>query len=737
MAAVFPTPAAPVSSQPPVSGRQGSLLRVLSNDELVRQEKNDADEKKALEEQQHSQEIQGIAAYVRRCWIAAWTAKQEHERDMLNALRMRNGQYADDVLAEINAFGGTNLYMRIGATKMRAAQSWLKDIFLNIDRPFKIDPTPEPTLPEDINEQVTQTLQQMVEQAAQQGIPPPDELQLREMQEKAMESARSAVMEKAKKRALAMENKLDDILVEGGFYQALDEIMCDITTYKGCIIKGPVVRKKPVLKWSKNSEGKTTPVITSEYKYMFERVNPLLFYPAPQTRKLQGGYMIQRHRLQRVDLGELIGVEGYSEPAIRQVLETYGRGGLNNWLAVDAAEQRITNPGVPLNNTPEPYIEALEFWGGIQGQMLLEWGMSPEQIADKDIDYRANVWVIGPYVIRAVLNHDPLGRIPYCVTAWEKTPTGFWGTGVGELLQDVQDVCNATARALVNNIAISSGPQVAVNKDRLADGQNVKTLSPWYIWQTKNDPFGSTEEPIKFFQPKSNAAELHGVYDKFATIADEVSSIPRYMMGDTQVGGAGRTAAGLSMLMNAANKGIKNVANNIDTDIIVPMIERLFYYVMVYDEDESVKGDVAIRAKGASGLMLKELLNQRRLEFLQIVTPFVQSGLVPPEVLLEILKELSQGLEFPEGMLPTPEDFKAHLQQMQQQQEMAAQQQDAAATDNVNIKHDDKGRMVSATMAPAGRAPKKPMGQQDVAQQLRGNFIPGMGGAQHMGGPAE
>lgn len=727
--ALSPTsPTNSVPPQPPVSGRQGSLLRVLSNDQLIAQEKKDAEDRAALDERQNSQPIQGIAGYVRTCWIAAWTAKQEHERDMLAALRMRNGQYAPDVLQEIKSFGGTELYMRIAATKMRAAQSWLKDIFLNIDRPFEIEPTPEPTLQTPVLESVEKGLTKMVADAAAQGIPPPDQMQLRDMRNKAMAAAKSGVLQEAKKRAEAMSNKIDDILVEGGFYDVLDDIICDITTYKGCIMKGPIVRRKPVLKWTNGPDGKTVPTVTMEYKYMFERVNPLMFYPAPQARNIDNGYMIERHKLQRGDLGDLIGVDGYDEAAIRAVLDEYGRGGLNNWLAVDSAEQRIVNPGVPLNNTPEPYIEALEFWGGIQGKMLLEWGMTPEQIPDPDVDYKANVWVVGRYVIRAVLNHDPLGRIPYSYTSWEKFPSGFWGTGVGELLNDVQEVGNATARAMVNNLAVSSGPQVAVNKDRLADGQSVSKLSPWYIWQFKSDPFGSNEKPIEFFQPKSNAEELNRVYERFATMADEVSSIPRYMMGDSQVGGAGRTAAGLSMLMNAANKGIKNVANNIDTDIIVPTIERLFYFVMVYDEDESVKGDLAVKAKGASGLMLKELLNQRRLEFLQIVTPFVQSGLVPPEVLLQILKELSSGLEFPEGMLPTPEEFKNHIEQMQQQQAAAAAQEQAAATDHIKVEHDENGRMTGATMSPGGaRTPKKPAESQTRDQQLRGNFIPGMG----------
>ena len=42
------------------------------------------------------------------------------------------------------------------------------------------------------------------------------------------------------------------------------------------------------------------------------------------------------------------------------------------------------------------------------------------------------------------------------------------------------------------------------------------------------------------------ASVLMTVYEKFARIADEVTSIPAYVYGDTDIQGAGRTASGLS-----------------------------------------------------------------------------------------------------------------------------------------------------------------------------------------------
>ena len=58
-------------------------------------------------------------------------------------------------------------------------------------------------------------------------------------------------------------------------------------------------------------------------------------------------------------------------------------------------------------------------------------------------------------------------RKPYAKTSFIKSPGAFWGKGIPEIIEDVQNVCNAATRALVNNMGISSGPQVEVNLERI------------------------------------------------------------------------------------------------------------------------------------------------------------------------------------------------------------------------------------------------------------------------------
>lgn len=698
------------------------LIQVLSNADLDAKDAAAAEAKQAAEAQQRPVVV-NLAGFVRRCFDASMTARQPHEQDMFRALRMRNGEYDPEILSAIKQQGGSEVYMRLGATKMRGAQSWLKDIYLNIERPWTIDPTPVPALKDDIAPLVEQQVN-MLAMAAQVHQIPVNPAEVDTLREKLTDKARAEVLERAREMAERAANKVDDILVEGGFYKALDECLTDITTFKVCVMKGPVIRMKRRVKWA-DSVDPTTGKPTREAKVetiplpTFVRVSPLAYYPAPNAVSVADGYTIQRHKLFRSDLVELLNTPGFDNAAIRGVLNEHGTGGLRNWLSVDSQEMAVLHQGAISHDTgTSPTIDALEYWGGIQGKTLLEWGMDATAIPDPLLEYPVNVWVIGQWVIKAMLNADPLARTPFSVTSLVKIPGTVWGEGLGEQLRDVSQMCNASARSLANNMAIASGPMVGVDASRLPVGESITSLHPWKIFQFMRDMIGGGGKPIEFFQPQSNAAELQGVFEKFSTLADEYSNIPRYMLGDNAVGGAGRTAAGLSMLMNAANKGIKNVANNIDTDLIVPTIERLYNHLMLNDPAPEIKGDLQIRARGASGLMLKELLNQRRLEFMQQVPVLSQMGIVKPEGIAAVAREIIKGLEMPQDKIIPSDDEIRQIQVMRAEAEAAQQEEE----DDVQFNYDHQGKMQGATVRskqPRVNDKRKPSAAKTQDQNLR------------------
>ena len=641
-----------------------------------------ADEARAAAQQANSQPVvQALAGYIRKKWMSAMLAKQQtSEIKMLKSVRARRGEYDPDKLAQLREQGSSTIYMMLTSNKCRAASSWLKDTLVTAteDKPWTIEPSPMPELPPNQVQGIMQQAQQEVETLYMQGTPPTDQ-QVRERLLEMKDMAMSHMQDIAKRTAERMELKMSDQLFEGNWNKAFSEFLDDITTFPSAIMKGPVVRKRPKLKWVPGPNGTYDMSVVDELALEWERVDPFNLYPAADMSDIEDGAIIERHKLSRADLQAMMGVEGFSEDAIRGVLEEYGKGGLRDWIYVDmnkASAEGKSTMGVQQN--PSELIDALQYWGSVQGQLLRDWGMTEEEIPDPLMDYPIEGWIVGHWTIKAAVNPDPMGRKPYFKASYEEVPGAFWGNSVADLCRDTQDICNAAARSLVNNLSIASGPQVVYNIDRLPQGENITQLYPWKVWQVTSDPLAGSAPPMQFYQPNSMAAELMAVYEKFATLADEYTGIPRYMTGDSPAGGAGRTASGMSMLMTNAGKSIKQVIANIDATVIKPAIDRLYFYNMRYGTDPDLKGDINVRAKGAASLVQKEQAQVRQNQFLQIAlqSPVVQQ-VVGMEGIAELLRQSAKTLDLnPDLIVPPVEVIKQRMineQAMQQQQMQAAQ----------------------------------------------------------------
>lgn len=646
------------------------------------------DEQRQAAQLQNSQPVvQALAGHIRKTWMSSMMAKQmTSEIKMLKSVRARRGEYDPDKLAQLREQGSATIYMMLTSNKCRAASSWLRDTLVTSsdDKPWTIKPGAIPDLPPNQVESIMQQAQQEVAQLYMNGQPPTDQ-QVRERLLEMKDMAMSHLKDMATRTAERMEVKMTDQLQEGNWSKAFSDFLDDITTFPSAFIKGPVVRKRPKMKWIPGQNGQFQLDVQDQLCLEWERVDPFNIYPAADANDVNDGSLIERHKLQRSDLQALMGVEGYSDGAIRMVLEEYGKGGLRDWIYVDmnkAAAEGKSTMGVQQN--PSQLIDALQYWGNVQGQLLRDWGMTEEEVPDPLMDYPIEAWVIGHWVIKAVINPDPLGRKPYYKASYEEVPGAYWGNSVADLCRDAQDICNAAARALVNNMSIASGPQVVYNIDRLPQGENITQMYPWKVWQVTSDPMAGGAAPMQFFQPNSLSSELMAVYEKFSVLADEYTGIPRYMTGDSAAGGAGRTASGMSMLMSNAGKAIKQVIASIDENVIRLAIERLYFYNMRYGDDPDLKGDVNIVARGAVSLLVKEQAQMRQTQFLQIaLSNPMTAQIVGVEGIAELLRQSAKTLDLnPDNIVPPIEIIKARMAQAQQQ--AAAQQQQQLALEQQN-----------------------------------------------------
>ena len=609
-----------------------------------------------------------LSRHVSECWERAKFAKTEIVERLLICERQRRGVYDPERQIEIDKTGGSDIYMRLTDIKCRAAESWIRDVMMASGRRvFDLDTAEEPEVPPEVSagivELVTMEMQEFV-QAGGAVHPEAFRLRMEEVHDQIMDRLR----EQAKNSAKRMGDKIEDQMNLGKFDAAFKEFINDFVTYPVAIFKGPVVRRKKKLTWGPDFQA----VIIRDYARTFERVSPYDAYPSPNANSPHEGFFIQRHRLSRAALQDLRGVPGYSDEAIDQVLERFGNGGFRQWLMGDQERDRLEGKPHARLFTKE-VIEALEFWGSVSGKMLLDWGLKPtkKMPIEWNKEYEVNVWQIGPFCLKVSINPDPLGRRPYEIAQWNEVPGSFWGTALPEQMRDVQIMCNAAARSLANNMGIASGPQAEVTVDRLPDGEDVTSMFPWKIWQTTSDRTGGGQPAIRFFQPEMNVQALLAVYQYFMKLADEVTGIPAYLYSGQTGSGAGRTASGLSMLMDNAAKGIKTSIASLDV-VVSAMVDRLYVHNMMYDPDPAIKGDFKVIARGAMGMVLKEQLQQRRMEFLQTTANPVDMQIVGLGGRAYLLHEVADSLQMDTSrIVPTPD-------KMQFDQEKQAQFQQAA-----------------------------------------------------------
>lgn len=657
------------------TARNNGIVRLVSPVDLTEGERRG--QAQANAPKMSDEALSQLAQYIR----TQWTIFRNHRNSaqgwnerLLSAMRSFNGQYDATKLNQIRQFQGSEVYARIIAGKCRSATALLRDVYLSQDRPWGLSPTPEPTVPDDVSQAAFTLVQTEAATLAQTGQQVTPDMMRQRMRDLLL-AARGAAKRQAERAAEVAEDRLDNLLWDGRFYESLAEFLVDLPLFPYAVIKGPVVRTMPTLRWTNGN-----PVVSNQPKLFWERVSPFDFYFTPGVSKVEDAAVIERKRLIRSDLNDVMDLPGYNKDAIIQVLDLYGRGGLSDWMDTVDAERAVQEKRENPWFNQSAMIDCVEFHGPVKGELLLDYGFASAQIPDGDRDFFVQAWLIDRYIIKCQISPSPRKRHPYYVTSFEKVPGTVVGNALPDILADIQDVCNATARALVNNLSLASGPQVVLNADRFATDETGQEMYPWKRWFMTSDPMGSTAPPISFFQPQSNANELLMVFEKFNTMADDLSAIPRYIAGSATPSNAGRTASGLAMLMGNASKLLQTVAANIDHDVLEPLMGALFDMVMLTDTTGLLRGDESVEVKGVTVAMQKETERQRQLEFLAATANPIDMQIMGPKGRSVVLRSVANTLGI-EGQDIVPSDDELEAQQKAQavlgaqQQAMAAQQQ--------------------------------------------------------------
>lgn len=621
--------------------------------------------------------VGGLAGHLRAKWEQAKQHREQSgvDEQIMRAKRARDLQYEPSKLAQIQAVHGPEYdppYDPIIDVKCRALEAWLTDIILTPgDRPWSLEPTPIPDLPEDIRQALEKEVEQRVamqvaqEALAQGGMPSIEEVEARTKEIMPMMKAvfLAEMKRKAREAVEKMTQKIDDQLTEGKWRLAIKQIIYDFVTYPACFLKGPTLRKdrRFTQKFDPLTR-KHKPVVEERKIDTWTRVAPDKIYPEPHSSSINGGYLFELASYKRKDLYGAIGIDGYDEAAIRRVLQSHSDNGLHEWTLTQTERQLLEKKSTFIAGSD---VDTLIFWGTVPGKYLIEWGMNKKSEVITDPEREYDVWaeMIGTEVIMARLNPDPLCEKPYYKACLIEDPDRFWNKAMPDLLRDISNLCCAVLRASGINAAFAAGPIMAVNVDHL-ENRNDSTLYPQRVVRLTNKQM-SEGKLVDFYQPNLLVGPLGIFLDTCHTFADEWSGLPRITHGGDQSStGVTSTASGTSMFITASSRGIKAYAKNFDVGLVEPSVTKQYQVDLWEQKDDEFSSpylDAKVVARGSSSLIAKEQQSVRRNEFSTTLSP-EEKQILGMDGIKEILRQKIQALEMDtDKLLP---DDRALIEKM-------------------------------------------------------------------------
>jgi hypothetical protein len=650
-------------------------------------------ERSAVEAAKYQQkpELDSLASHVMRGYEAAKMYRAEEIDDiLLEDLRQISGEYDPQKLKDIAAAGQPAVFMNLTGEKCRGADGWLGEVQnYDNDKSFTLLPTPLPDLPDDAEQMIAAQVDADMQALMAQGQDVSPGFALRYASDM-RDEIDSDLLKEAKDRASRMDTLVFDQMIEGDYRTAIKTFRHNVIWSPVGYIKGPVFRRVPVLRYSKNPFGATQARIEKVIKPTFEAPSPFDIYPSRGAVEVDDGELYERIRLAPSKLEGMKGVPGWNGEAIDAILAKYDSAGGTGAQAggevitTDSERQRLEHKGTQPDL--RDLIEGVEYWGSVTGRMLKEKGVMSDNegkpLADLGM-YESNVILLGGLVVYSALNPDMLGKRPYAKTSWYKKPGSWFGSGVPRLMREVQQVVNATVRSLCFNMAQASGFQTILNDiTRIPNGEVVTEAFAGKMWQFLKPNPGDQTKPIEFWQPNPMAETLLNVYKHFKSEAETITGIPAYSYGNDQSGNSSRTLGGLNILMSNSARGIKMVLSNIDQDVTRRIVEKLFTFNMIYSDREDIKGDVTIQCAGALAMILNEQNAQKIMQILQSSANPMDEQVIGPEERGVMYRELvkATGLQ-KNSAVKTDDVIRDEVNARRQQEQQMAMAQEAGQGD--------------------------------------------------------
>lgn len=380
------------------------------------------------------------------------------------------------------------------------------------------------------------------------------------------------------------------------------------------LLMGPMNGIKRKRAFSQTDQGSAVQIVETTVPEIRE-ADPWCFFPDLTPSAETAEFAFYLHLMSRREVIELADYPGFDEAQIRALLKCdpeLGEVGRN-------IQDRNKNL-----DSVEPTSGRYAIWRytGVLGKDDLEalqlCGCGDE--VDELDQAMVDIWFCQDYILKSKLS--PMSddfRIPYYIFApfpADDTPFGY---SLPYLCRESARFADASYRIALHNLSVSSGPIVFARKGVLkpADGR-FDIRGPKWIWI--DDQKGGDRDLSQLFRVDivPNVAEqAFAALDRALQIVDLELNAEGWASQDTAQ--EVPTASGLAMLMNTKSIIQRRAAACADDDVFHPVIERMYWWNMQFNDDPSIRGSFHVTTSTQSVLLVKDIQVQHTLMFLQNV----------------------------------------------------------------------------------------------------------------------
>ena len=573
---------------------------------------------------------------------------------LLDCQRRRRNEHSTDKIAQLQKYNLPVYFAPLTQTKCIHTEAWLRDLTMPYGSKIWMCessevPEIQPDKAQEIHQSVIQNEVKEIMAGRDAGLQAAD---LAKIADQTLADMKRQEKDFAKKRAKAMESEIFDNLQDCQWPKVFEEFRSNVVTFGTGFLKGPFTRTVKMATW----KGKKR-VVVDKVIPICSAPSPHDIFPAPWAKDVQDGYIIERIQTYRPALNACRKLEYYQRKEIETLLanQPTGKGTMMTQYG-DYQRAAMEDKG---NQMSDDRIECWEFHGSLPGVLLEGWGVKNVDPAE---DYEMVVLWSGSHILKVMPAWNDTACRGYFAARFKPVVGSFWGIGVPNMMSAAQDRANSVMTQLLQNTAWAGGPVFWGYMNRMVNPADATSLHGGkMLLFTQDDMSPITSAPMGSFDVEDKTGELNELYQGCLTDADNESGVPAYMYGANQAnaGGAVRTFSGLSTLMNAAARGVKDALMNMD-QALGDFISNWADWLNEYSTDDAIKGDVRVISTGATGLFIQEMQMDRMAQMLdRIKDPTVLQalGVKGGAFMVSLIKGMAQMLKQDTSYLPSEEDI--------------------------------------------------------------------------------